>query len=457
VKSFPAALAAISLLAFAPSSWAMNAPARVCAACVKANIERLAGDALHGRRCGSDDEHAAAALLVAQLKQYGIKGAFDRGGFLQPVRLSSPRFASPPTLELSSGAQALRLTLGDEMVARELPATLDAPLTRRSAGASIGEVAGKVVIYEPAASGPPPGAILKAGAAAVIVPASEVAQRRWAEMLQRAAGSTDVIGGPMHEAPTGGATIVLRPAEFARLAGFDEGHAKLSAVRGEPIARLTYNVVGVIHGQSRDADRRAILLSAHYDHLGVLDGVIFHGADDDASGTAAVLEFARILGSGRKPKRTVYFGLFGCEEEGELGAEYFQAHPPEPTADFAANLEFEMIGVDDPHNPGALMLTGWERSDLGPALKAHGALIEPDPYPEQHFFQRSDNYQLALSGVVAQTVTAWPLTPTYHSASDDLAHVDLAFMDRVIGSLVGPIQWLVNSDFQPQWNPGGRP
>jgi hypothetical protein len=116
-----------------------------------------------------------------------------------------------------------------------------------------------------------------------------------------------------------------------------------------------------------------------------------------------------------------------------------------------------MIGVDDPKRPGALMLTGWDRTNLGPALEAHGARVGPDLYPEEQFFQRSDNYQLALHGVVAQTVSAWPLPPTYHRASDDLAHVDLAFMDTVIGSMVEPVLWLLDSDFQPQWLPGRKP
>ena len=72
-------------------------------------------------------------------------------------------------------------------------------------------------------------------------------------------------------------------------------------------------------------------------------------------------------------------------------------------------------------------------------------------------FRRSDNYQLALKGVVAQTVSAWPVPPTYHAASDDLAHVDLKFMDTVIGSMVGPVTWLLNSDFKPDWLPGMKP
>ncbi len=123
----------------------------------------------------------------------------------------------------------------------------------------------------------------------------------------------------------------------------------------------------------------------------------------------------------------------------------------------AANLEFEMIGLPDPKRPKTLMLTGWERSNLGPALKERGAEIGPDLYPEQNFFRRSDNYQLALKGVVAQTISAWPLPPTYHQPTDTIANLDLVFMSEVIQSLAGPIDWLVNSDFRPEWLPGMKP
>ena len=103
-------------------------------------------------------------------------------------------------------------------------------------------------------------------------------------------------------------------------------------------------------------------------------------------------------------KRSVLFVCYGSEELGDLGSTYFGMHPPVPLKDLVANLEFEMIGTQDPKMPpGVLLLTGWDRSNLGPALKEHGALLGPDPYPEQHFFERSDNYALALDGVVAHT------------------------------------------------------
>jgi aminopeptidase YwaD len=251
--------------------------------------------------------------------------------------------------------------------------------------------------------------------------------------------------------------VFAKPEAHAALVAAAGQSATLWAPRGEPNPQTTQNVLGVVRGTAPDADRHAILLSAHYDHVGVKDGVVYPGANDDASGTAAVLEFARLLAAGKAPKRTVHFALFGCEEQGGHGAKLFLARPPLPIADIAANLEFEMIGLPDPKHPKTLMLTGWERSNLGEILKAQGADIGPDPYPEQNFFERSDNYQLALKGVIAQTVSAWPVPPTYHQPSDTLENIDLAFMTEVIRTLVRPIRWLANSSFRPEWNAGMMP
>jgi hypothetical protein len=340
-----------------------------------------------------------------------------------------------------------------------LPETLEAPVVRVTTHDDNPEaVRGKLVIYD-VEDNADVGRLMREGPAAVVIRAgAAVSDAMWTQSAAAPRGRTVVVDGVQRRAiPPGAPLLRVRPETLAALAAFDGGKAKLSAPFGPPAVRITYNVIGVRHGTAANADDQAVLLTAHYDHLGIRNGATYHGANDDASGSAAVMEFARILGREKAHRRTAYFALFGCEEEGGLGARYFLTHTPVPTTDFAANLEFEMIGVDDPNHPGFLMLTGWDRSNLGPTLAEHGARIGPDPYPAQHFFQRSDNYQLALQGVVAQTISAWPIPPTYHQPSDDLAHVDLTLMDQTIGSLVEPVKWLLDSDFKPAWTDGGRP
>jgi aminopeptidase YwaD len=452
-----AALAAAALAV--PALSVRAAKPVVCAQCVKANMQRLAGDELRGRGCGTEDEHVAARFVAETLKRYGVAPGAGVDSYLQAVQLSTPTAAATPALRFSAGAAQVDLAQGRDMVALEPPPALEAPFVRLTdAHVAPEAVAGKIVVYDSSIyDAPGVQGLLRAGAAAVLTPASDVIEAHWTELAGRPPGRTQIAGVERRAPRRTGVTIFAKPEALAALRGLPEGQARLDAPQGPPRERTTYAVTGVLHGWAPDADRHAVLLSAHYDHLGVRDGVIFHGANDDASGTAAVLEFARILGSGAKHRRTVYFSLFGCEEEGGLAAQAFLAHPPMEIGDLAANLEFEMIGVDDPKHPGFLMLTGWERSNLGPTLAAHGARIGPDPYPEQNFFSRSDNYQLALRGVVAQTISAWPIPPTYHAASDDLAHVDLNLMDQVIGSLVAPVAWLLDSDFQPAWTPGQKP
>ncbi len=225
----------------------------------------------------------------------------------------------------------------------------------------------------------------------------------------------------------------------------------------------TWNTIGILRGT--DPSGETILLTAHLDHLGVgpanpAGDTIYNGADDDASGTTAVLALAHELAAAPRPRRTIVFALFGSEELGGFGNAGFLKRPPVPLDSIIANLEFEMIGrpdaaVQDPEN--ALWLTGYERSDLGPELARHGAHLVADPHPTQKFFQRSDNYALARSGIIAQTVSSFGLHKDYHQPSDDLSGIDFPHMITAIGSMVDPIRWLADTTWKPAWNPGGKP
>jgi Zn-dependent M28 family amino/carboxypeptidase len=232
--------------------------------------------------------------------------------------------------------------------------------------------------------------------------------------------------------------------------------------RGETKHWDTRNVIAFLPGRDPKLKDEVILLTAHLDHLGIGKPVngdeIYNGADDDASGCVAVLQLARALTDEKPPKRTVYFVLFGSEETGGQGDQYFLNHPPVPLKNIVANLEFEMIGrPDSAIKPDELWLTGFERSNLGPELAKHGAKLVADPHPKQQFFQRSDNFALAKQGVIAHTVSSFGLHSDYHRPSDDLAHIDFSHMEQAITSMIKPIEWLVNSDFKPEWVEGKKP
>jgi len=224
----------------------------------------------------------------------------------------------------------------------------------------------------------------------------------------------------------------------------------------------TWNVIGILRGSDARAAGEVIMLSAHLDHLGVNEGMtgdnIFNGADDDASGCVAVMELARVLASGKRPRRTIYFICFGSEERGGRGSRYFVANSPVPLTQIVTDLNLEMLGRPDPKvAAGTLWLTGFERSTLGPELAKQGAALVADPRPEQNFFRRSDNYTLAVRGVIAHTVSSFGLHTDYHRPSDDVSKIDFPFMTRSLNSLVKPVRWLANSNFRPSWLPGQAP
>ena len=447
-------LAVVAAIATVLSPILAQAAPRVCASCVSSTMKRLAGDELAGRACGSKDDQATARYIAGRFKAYGVRGAAPGGGYLQPVQFRTPVYASPPVLEIG----AIRFVHGEGILALTPIPDGSGPVIVLGKDAAIDGTGGQIVVfdgpYDPSAAT----ALAKAGALAIVATAPDRMLNAWDQLALRPPGAIEVLGvEAATPRPAGPPVVFARSETIAALKAQVGATARISATLGAPVLRTTYNVLAEIPGKSGPGRQEVVLLSAHHDHLGVINGQLYPGANDDASGTAAVLEFARMLKSTRGHRRTVQFALFGCEEQGGHGSRYLLAHPPVPLGDIVANLQFEMIGVPDPKDRKALMLTGWERSNLGPALRARGASLGPDPYPEENFFMRSDNYQLAKKGVVAHTVSAWPLPPTYHQPTDTLENVDLPFMIEVIQALADPIRWLLDSDFKPDWNPGMKP
>jgi len=185
---------------------------------------------------------------------------------------------------------------------------------------------------------------------------------------------------------------------------------------------------------------------------------VFNGADDDASGVIAVIEIARRLASGPRPKRTVIFMATTGEEAGLLGARWYMEHPVVPNEALVANLEIEMIGRPDSLSGGRgrAWLTGFERSTMGEILAANGVPIGPDKRPEQSFFARSDNIAFARMGIPAQTLSSFNMHEDYHQVTDDVRAVDFEHMAAVIDAAAKAVDLLANGQ-APTWKPGGKP
>ncbi len=231
-----------------------------------------------------------------------------------------------------------------------------------------------------------------------------------------------------------------------------------------PAARRTsgVNVVGVLVGSDPTLKDETILVDAHYDHIGIGAPVkgdsINNGADDDASGTVAVLEIARALASGPRPKRTIVFAATTGEEVGLLGTRWYIQHPARPLERTVANLEIEMIGRADSlaGGRGRAWLTGYERSTMGEMLAANGIPIVADARPAQQFFMRSDNIAFAYLGIPAHTLSSYNMHTDYHTPSDDMRGVDAGHMAQVINAATRAVR-LLGDGTKPEWKPNGRP
>jgi hypothetical protein len=238
----------------------------------------------------------------------------------------------------------------------------------------------------------------------------------------------------------------------------------LGALRAFPDSarRIGYNLIGIVKGSDPILRDQIVVIAAHYDHLGIGKPVngdsIYNGADDDASGVTAVLEIARSLLSGSHPKRTVVFITTTGEEEGILGTQWYVKHPEFPLSKMIAEMEVEMIGRPDSlaGGPGKGWLTGYERSTMGDMLKAAGVPIVPDPYPQMHFFERSDNIVFAQMGIPAHTLSSYNLHNDYHQPSDEVSRIDFAHVTGVIRAGAMAARILADGP-APTWKPGGQP
>ncbi len=243
-------------------------------------------------------------------------------------------------------------------------------------------------------------------------------------------------------------TTITKPADL-------QLHAK-----SEITEKKLKNVVGIIPG--KDKKDEFVVFSGHYDHLGIgkpdkNGDSIYNGANDDAAGTTAVMMLAQYFSALRNNERTLVFIAFTAEEIGGFGSRYFSQQLDADKV--MAMFNIEMIGTSSKWGTNSAYITGYEKSDMGNILqknlKGSKFKFEPDPYPIQKLFYRSDNATLAALGVPAHTISTSKMEevpnnePNYHKQSDEIETLDMKNMAEIIKAIALSSKTIVSGKDTP--------
>lgn len=382
-----------------------SATAQPNASEVRRVISTLAADSMLGRKAGSPQSDMASAFIAGEFRKAGLKTLPGAADYFQSFSMTQAE-----TISASAGYDSATADKGDILVL----ATQENIDWNNTGAEKIwvpkGQNFGQKLF----------GLTEEKGDRIVFADTSyrRILNRFRSFPLQRFPGSGNIV-------------VVLTPREPSTYHVSAKSRMLLSSLR---------NVVGVVPGKRTD---EYVIFSAHYDHLGIGKPVgedsIFNGANDDASGTTAVIALANYFAREKKPERTLLFVAFTAEESGGFGSTYFskQLMPEKVVAMF----NIEMIGTESKWGKNSAYITGYERTDFGPMLqenlKGSGFNFYPDPYPTQNLFFRSDNATLARLGVPAHTISTSKMDSEkfYHTVNDEVETLDLQNMAEIIKSI----------------------
>lgn len=466
---------------------------------MRAHLEFLAHDLLEGRDTPSRGLDIATLYVASQLKLWGVTPAGDKGGFWQDVPLTS-RVVDPKASSLVIGLE--KLTYGDFMAnAAEVKIEgqplyvgngWQAPELGIDPYAGI-DLKGRVLIVR--------------GTAPIEVTRSQGAKNP--DRIAQEGGAAGVVristqGTSDWNASVDASLFTGRPRPAWQTGGFGGGRGNrtnitLSAEAGDKLlegvkisndpkakaiplskqfsvevkikegAAKTQNVVGIIPGTDPKLSQEYVGVSAHIDHVGMRvmpdgqDG-IFNGADDDGSGSTAVLELAHAFAAGKRPKRSIIFIWHIGEEKGLWGSDYFSSNPTVPLNALTALINIDMIGRSRPAgdtNPRNNVLTGPEAiyvvgsrrlsTELGDLLSNVNSKLfnlkydykYDDPNDRENIYQRSDHINYANKGVPIAFYFDG-VHEDYHQVGDEVQKIDFTKMEKVTKTVYASLWELAN-------------
>ncbi|WP_266368916.1 M20/M25/M40 family metallo-hydrolase [Tellurirhabdus rosea] len=453
---------------------------------VETHLRFLAADELQGRRTGEPGNMVAARYIAEQYRTLGLKPAAGQTDFYQKIPFLLTK--SVASGMLLAGKDTLRQ--GNQMMVMAGPATnltaetvyVGYGLTEGADGYNGRDVRGKLVVAQ--VGGPD----VKGNSGLLAASTQKrklAAEKGAAGLLELYVGGTypwnlvtRFLAGEQLSVMNSPEMPVALPHLWAdngknQLAAFKDGSQRVTFQTSGRAQQVIYsvNVGGVVEGTDPALKNEYVVLSAHFDHVGMgkkggqpyteADS-IFNGARDNAMGVAALLSAARTL-KANPPKRSVLVLALNGEELGMLGSKYYAEHPLIPLNQTVFNLNIDGAGYND---TSLISVVGLDRTgaktEIETAAKAFGLKVFGDPAPEQNLFDRSDNVSFAAKGVPAPTFSPGftkfdeALGKYYHQAADNPETIDFNYLQKFSQAYAYTARLIANRPTRPQWVAGDK-
>jgi Zn-dependent M28 family amino/carboxypeptidase len=457
---------------------------------IRAHVKFLSDDLLEGRGPGLRGSELAAKYIATEFALYGLKPGGDDGSYMQEINFvgmnaiaAKTKFALVP-----QKGKAIDLTYGDDYTVSNRKLTpivnIDVPIVFVGYGVTAPEfqwddyagvdVKGKVILC---IVGDPPSddpnffggkaltyygrwtykfeqAARMGAVGALIIHRTDLASYGWDVVKNSNTSEKTYLRDDKNPQLEAASWIQLDVAKRLFAASGMDVDAEMTAAgkRGFKAVELpvrlkahvestvrpfqSANVIGILPGVNADGKDQAVMYTAHYDHLGFVQGMagdnIYNGAADNGTGCGMILELARAwTQSGIKPPHSIVFASVTAEEQGLLGSEYLGQRPPIPVGQIALDINYDMIlpvGV-----PLETNVNGAQRTNFFPTVEATAKrfdlAIVPDPRPEAGSYYRSDHFSLSRVGIPAFSIETGVLYEGHDAAWGRKQHEDFTAHD----------------------------